>query len=115
MQRWILVLMLVALSTSAFAKGKTTAPASQAQLKEVLGDISWGDSKADVVNKIKKREMDRLREDKKISSDALLMQKERKDLIDRLAVAEKSYTRLEGDTGYDVSVIGDEYSSNNGE
>lgn len=115
MQRWILVLMLVALSTSAFAKGKKTAPASQAQLKEVLGDINWGDTKTDVLNKIKKREMDRLREDKKIASDALLMQKERKDLMDRIAVAEKSYTRLEGDTGYEVSVIGDEYSSNNGE
>lgn len=118
MHRWIgLVVTLAAItvSTGALAKEKAKAAEPGSALNEVLGDIKWGDSKQDVIKKIKDKEMARLREDKKITSDAILMQKERKDLLDRVATAEKSYARLEGDTGYEVSVIADEYSTNNGE
>lgn len=118
MHRWIgLVVTLAALSVSAgaLAKGKAKAAAPGTALNEVLGEIKWGDSKQDVIKKIKDKEMATLREDKKITSDAILMQKERKDLLERIATAEKSYARLEGETGYEVSVIADEFSTNNGE
>lgn len=119
MHRWIgLVITLAALASSSavFAKEKPKAPQAATALNEILADIKWGDSKEEVFKKIKTREMDKLREDKKITSDAILMQKGRKELLDRLALAEKSYARLEGtETGYEVSVIADEFSPNNGE
>lgn len=85
-------------------------------LGEVLGDIQWGDSRQNVIQKLKSQGMKELREDEKLKRDRVLLQQERKKLMDRLGEAEKSHTRLEGDnTGYEVSVIADEFSSNNGE
>ncbi len=119
MHRWIgLVITLAALASGSvvFAKEKPKAAPAATALNEILAEIKWGDSKEDVLKKIKQRDMDKLREDKTITSDAILMQKGRKDLLDRLAIAEKSYARLEGtETGYEVSVVADEFSTNNGE
>lgn len=108
------VLLVLGLSTSATAKSKAKSDLSS-ELSETLGDIKWGDSKKDVLAKLKKSEMDKLRKDESIKRDMLLLQKERKALLDRLATAEKSYTRLEGRTGYEVSVVADEFTTNNGE
>lgn len=98
---------------SAFAK-KKARKADQA-LSDVLGKIKWGDSKSDVLSKMKKQGMDDLRKDKKLKRDPVLMHGERKRLMARVTAAEKSFTRLDGDHGYDVSVISDEFSSNSGE
>lgn len=120
---WIVTLsMFVALGLSSTAVGQKkpgkkteTVVAPAAGLNETLGAIKWGDSKKDVLEKLKKVEMDRLRADKSISRDQLLLQQERKALMDRLGAAEKSYTKLEGRTGYEVSVVADEFTTNNGE
>ncbi len=85
-------------------------------LSDVLGDIKWGDSRTEVLKKLKSQGMQELRKDPKLRRDRVLLQRERKRLMDRIGRAEKSYTRLEGErTGYEVSVIADEYSTNNGE
>jgi len=99
----------------ASAKSKSKKVAQATPLNEALGDVKWGDAKKDILAKLRKVEMDRLRADESIRRDQLLLQRERKALMDRLAAADKSYTRLEGRTGYEVSVIADEFTSNNGE
>ena len=97
------------------AKSKSKKVEQATPLNEALGDIKWGDTKKDILDKLKKSETERFRKDESIRRDQLLMQRERKALMDRLAAADKSYTRLEGRTGYEVSVIADEFTSNNGE
>lgn len=85
-------------------------------LSDVLGGIKWGDTRSEVLDKLKDQGMKDLRKDPKLKRDRVLLQRERKRLMDRMGTAEKSYTRLEGQsTGYEVSVIADEFSSNNGE
>ena len=115
-------LLLIAIATfftvsafapNAFAKKSTKRKSSE--LAKVLGDVKWGDSKDTVLKKMKTQLMAEARKDPRVKKDPLLMQKARKTAIDRHKKAEKSFTRLAGDTGYEVSVIGDEFSSDNGE
>lgn len=118
-RRFLLMLMVVfglsLVGAPAFAKGKTKKK-QKTGLAAVLGDVSWGDSKEDVLKKMKSQLMTEARKDPKVKRDPLLMQKARKGALDRHKKAEKSYTRLIGEnTGYEVSVIGDEFSSDNGE
>ena len=102
-------------ASTATAKKKTKKKANHG-LAQVLGDVKWGDSKDTVLKKMKSQLMKEAKKDPKVKRDPLLMQKARKGALDRHKRAEKSYTRLQGDnTGYEVSVIADEYSSDNGE
>jgi hypothetical protein len=110
---------MVFLSFSVFAmpafakKGETK---KKSELAAVLGDVKWGDSKDTVLKKMKSQLMSEAKKDPKVKKDPLLMQQARKGALERHKSAEKSYTRLEGEnTGYEVSVIADEFSSNNGE
>ena len=89
---------------------------SGSELAAVLGEVQWGDSKEAVLEKMKSQLMDEAKKDGKIKKDPILLQKARKRALDRFNAAKKSYKRLDGDnTGYEVSVIADEFSTNNGE
>ncbi len=118
LQRRFLLTLMVMLSFTFFAAPNAFAKSTRkkSELATVLGDVKWGDSKDVVLAKMKSQLMVEAKKDAKVKKDPLLMQKARKGAIDRHKKAEKSYTRLEGDnTGYEVSVIADEFSSNNGE
>lgn len=116
-RRRILLSFMVMLGlTLSLVSNATAKPRSGSELAAVLGDVKWGDSKDEVLKKMKSQLMDEARKDEKIKRDPILLQKARKKALERYAEAEKSYKRLEGDnTGYEVSVIADEFSSNNGE
>ncbi len=112
---WILnvLLALTFVGGPAFAKSKKKA--KKPELADVLGDIKWGDTKKEVLKKIKSSMMREIIQ-KKGSRDMVLLQRKRKAVMNRYKIAEKSYKTLGGgDTGFEVSIIGDEFSSNNGE
>jgi hypothetical protein len=107
-----LLAFVVAMPVAMAKKGKK----DQDELAKVLGEIEWGDSKDVVLKKIEKQMMAEARKDPKLKRDRILLQREMKKIKDRTRTAEKSYTRLQGsNTGYEVSVIADEFSTNNGE
>lgn len=86
------------------------------QLSAVLGGIKWGASDKDVVELIKKQRLDEMSKDQKLRKDPLLMQESRKQLVDQITTIEKTKTELKGErTGYEVSVISDEFTPNVGE
>ncbi len=113
----VLSLAVAGSSSTAFAQ-KKAAPqqADQTQLSSVLGDISWGDRKNDVVQKMRSAMLTKLREDPKLRSDRTLMQEEHRKVLARVKAIEDSYTELKGErSGYEVSVISGEFMQNNGE
>lgn len=116
-RRRFLLAFMVLLSVSFFGVSNAAAKKrSKTDLASVLGNVKWGDSKDEVLKKMRTQLMSEAKKDPKVKRDAILMQKARKKALDRHKKAEKSYTRLEGDnTGYEVSVIADEFSTNNGE
>ncbi len=98
------------------AMAKKKASEKSDTLAEVLGDIKWGDSKETVLEKLEDQMMDAARKDPKLKRDRILLQKEMQRIKSKNAKAKKTYTRLQGtNTGYEVSVIADEFSTNNGE
>ncbi len=114
---WMLNILIAVslLSAPAFARSKKKKKVERPQLADVLGEIKWGDSKEDVLKKMKSSMKKGLIQ-KKGSRDMVALQRKRKAIMDRHAKAKKSYKPLSGDdTGYEVSVISDEFSSNNGE
>ncbi len=120
LRRRILLTMMVMLSFTLMTVGTASAKKKSNQkntgLSAVLGEIEWGDSKAEVLDKMKTQLMAEAKEDAKAKRDPVLLQKARKKALSRYKAADKSYTKLEGtDTGYEVSVIADEFSVNNGE
>lgn len=127
-KRWSALLITLVMSCvtlgvtqpDAFAKKKSSKPKVQQQkvdkIAAVLGDMKWGASDKDVVELIKKQRLDEMSKDQKLRKDPLLMQEARKQLVDQLSTIEKTKTELKGDrTGYEVSVIADEFTPNVGE
>ena len=112
---WMLSILIAVslLSAPAFARSKKKK-ADKPELSDVLGDIKWGDSKDEVLKKMKSSMMKKIKQ-KKGSRDMVALQRKRKAVMNRHKVAEKSYKALSGDTGYEVSIIADEFSTNNGE
>lgn len=103
-------------SSTAFAQKKAAQQAEQTGLSSVLGDISWGDRKNDVIQKMRNGMLNKLREDPKLRSDRTLMQEEHRKVLARVKAIEDSYTELKGDrSGFEVSVISGEFMQNNGE
>jgi hypothetical protein len=91
-------------------------PAASSGLSETLGEIEWGDSREQVLEKLKKRMLDTLDERQDLKHDRVKMQEARKRLLDRHERIAESYDRLEGKrTGYEVSVIAGEFTKNNDE
>jgi hypothetical protein len=91
--------------------GVGVAWAASGDLDSVLGDVSWGDDKEQVIRKMKQQRIEALRNRPDLEHDRLALQKARKKVIDKFQTAEKTYTPLTGDdTGYEVSVISGEFT-----
>ena len=85
-------------------------------LNHVLGEIEWGDSKDQVLKKLKAKMLKKLRQRKDLRHDRVKMQRAHRRLNDEFEEIKASYQELEGKkTGYEVSVIADEYTKNNSE
>ncbi|MBA2661757.1 MAG: hypothetical protein H0U74_05640 [Bradymonadaceae bacterium] len=110
----VVVSLAVMMQTEeSFAQKKAAAKPG---LAAVLGEISWGDRKDDVIQKLRTDMINKLNDDSKLRSDRVLMQDARRRVLDNIKVVEESYTRLQGDrSGYEVSVVAGEFTKNNGE
>lgn len=80
-----------------------------------LGNIEWGDKREKVVEKVRQQMLDGLRKRDDLKHDRVLMQRERRRLLDEIARFKKSYEKLDSDTSYKVSIISDEFIKGNGE
>ncbi len=101
------LLLALFVSVPAFAgEGGLAAP---------LGEIEWGDSKDEVLDKIKDQMLDELRKRDDLRRDRVAMQRARKRVIDKHRDVAESYEKLDDNSGYEVSVIANEFNKNNGE
>lgn len=91
------------------------ALAAKNDLSSPLGEIEWGDGKKEVVKKVKKQMLSKLRERDELRRDRVLMQRERKRIVDDVARLEKSYEKLGANSDYRVSVISDEFRKDGGQ
>ena len=103
---FVVAVAALLVSSPAFAKQSLTAP---------LGEIEWGDSKEEVLEKLKKQMLDKLRERDDLRRDRVKMQRARKAVIDQHERIEESYEELDGNSGYDISVIADEFEEDQGQ
>lgn len=101
-----LVICFVAPAMAAEKSGNLRAP---------LGEIRWGDSRQKVVAKVKTQLMDRMRKDDKFKGNRVLLQREHSRLLNKVEKFEASYEELDDSSGYQVSVVSDEFSRQNGE
>ena len=107
--------LLIALSTMVllFLLVPQTA---MAEIDSVLGEIEWGDTKEEVIEKLRTEMMNQLREDSRLRNDRVAMQRERQRVLDRMRRIEDSYTSLRGSrTGFEVSVVSREFNPDNSE
>lgn len=89
---------------------------ARAEIADVLGDIQWGDSHMEVIEKIREARLAELREDPRNRNDRVAMQRARQRVLDQMRAAEDSFIELRGRrTGYEVSVVAEEFVPNNGE
>ncbi|RAL23493.1 hypothetical protein DL240_04850 [Lujinxingia litoralis] len=103
----ILALFMLAISAPASAEDGIAA---------MLGDIEWGDSRQDVVEKLRTQMLAELRNDERLRNDRVAMQRERQRALDRARAVEDSHTQLQGArTGYEVSIIAGEFKKDNRE
>lgn len=87
-----------------------------ADLGEVLGEIEWGDSREEVLEKLREERLAELREDHSLRSNPARMQDARQRVLDQMRGVEDSYTELEGSsTGFEVSVVAEEFTPDNNE
>lgn len=101
----LLALMLVFLPQTAMA-----------QIDSVLGDIQWGDSPSEVVEKLRASALAELQDDARLRNDRVAMQRARQRTLDQMRRIEDSLTPLRGErTGFEVSVVGGEFTSDNNE
>lgn len=93
------------------------APATAtAQLGDVLGDVQWGDDRDEVIENIRADKLDELRSDPELRNNRTAMQNARQRVLNQVSRIEDSYTELEGErTDYDVSVIAEEFTTDNDE
>lgn len=85
-------------------------------LKAVLGTVVWGERKDEVLAKLRDESFGKLRDDPALRRDSVLMQEARRTAVERFKEVEKSWKELNGQrSGYEVSVVSDEFSPNNGE
>ncbi len=114
---FVMAIMMVGLmSTTAMAEKKSKKK-GEARIDAVLGDLKWGDSKKKVLDYIKDQRLDALKKDKKLKKDRVRMQAERKRVLEWHSKVEDSYTRFKKKEGseYEVSLISNHYTKNNGE
>lgn len=102
-----LVLML-GFSASAMAAGNEA-------LRAPLGEIKWGDSRDQVAEKVKSQMLDKLRQRKDLKNDRVLLQREHTRVVDQANEFKNSYEALDHKSGYQVSVISEEFTRGSGE
>lgn len=86
------------------------------RLDSALDNVEWGDSKDEVLEKIKERHLDELRSRPALQNSRVEMQQARTRVLEQIEAIEESYTELEdGEDAYDVSVVADEYTKDNNE
>ncbi|TXD37545.1 hypothetical protein FRC98_07585 [Lujinxingia vulgaris] len=93
---------------------------SQATAEEgiagMLGAIEWGDSRDEVVEKLREQMIQEVRDDESLRGDRVAMQRARQRALDRARAVEDSHTPLRGArTGYEVSIISGEFNKDNNE
>lgn len=87
-----------------------------AGIDSVLGEIEWGDTKDEVIQKLRTEKLAELREDRALRNDSVAMQRARQRTLDEIRRIEDSHTQLQGSrTGFEVSVVAGEFTSDNGE
>jgi len=92
------------------------ATAADKSLESVLENVDWGDSKDEVLKKLKKQKMAKLRQKEELKHNRVKMQQARRRAMDEIDRIENSYTELdEGGGGYKVSVIANEFTRGNNE
>lgn len=103
-------LLVLAFAAPAMAKG-----APKGDLNAPLGQVKWGDSRKEVVNKVKEQLLDAMRKDEKLKGNRVALQREHARILSKVDEFDASYERLDAKSGYHVSVISDEFSRQNGE
>ncbi len=89
---------------------------AQAEMGNVLGEIQWGDSKDDVLQKLRSEKLGELRESSRLRNDQAAMQRARQGVLDEMRRIEDTYTELkDGAREYAVSVIAGEFTPDNNE
>lgn len=112
----VLSLAVAGAPDTVMAQSKAAQKNEQQGLAAVLGDISWGERKDEVIQKMRNAMLAKLREDPKLRSDRTLMQQEHRGVLERVKAIEDSYIELKGQrSGFEVSVITGEFVQNNGE
>jgi hypothetical protein len=106
----------VAWAGDAKKESKSAQKADDKGLSVALEPLKWGDTKTEVIEKLKAKEEAALLEDAKLRNDKILMQRARKEILDRSVELDKSHVRFNGEkSGYEVSVIAEEFTDRNGE
>ncbi|MFU8802483.1 MAG: hypothetical protein ACNA8W_01620 [Bradymonadaceae bacterium] len=115
LKRYLTLLICVGVSMMALGHSSPAQAQNQA-LAGVLGEVQWGDRKGDVLKKLRAEMLAKVNADESLKSDRVLMQEARRRALDEMKTVENSYKRLQGErTGFEVSVIAGEFTSNNGE
>ncbi|AWV89041.1 hypothetical protein [Bradymonas sediminis] len=87
----------------------------EGNLNAPLGTVKWGDSRKDVVKKVKEQLLEAMRTDNKFKGNRVLLQREHTRILNKVDEFSASYEKLDANAGYQVSVISDEFSRQNGE
>ncbi len=96
--------------------GVPSVASANQSLDEVLGEIEWGDTKDEVLEKLKSQMFESMRQRADVQHNRVKLQEIRKRMVDKFEEIKESHTKLEGEkTGYEVSVISGEYTKNNNE
>jgi hypothetical protein len=80
-----------------------------------LGEIDWGDSRAEVAKKVKAQMLEKLRQREDLKGNRVLLHREHARVLAQIDEFKESYEVLDDSSGYRVSVISDEFSRGNGE
>lgn len=109
----IVVAALAVLSGHALAADSAN---QREKLEAVLGEIDWGDSHKQVIDKIRAALLDRLRSDARLKRNRSEMQKARDRVIDKVERIRSGYEKLDSKTNsYQHSVIADDITFREGE
>lgn len=105
------IMLVMAIASPALAeKGKKHT------LEDSLQGIKWGDSRLEVYKKISARMNEDLNNDKSLKRDNIKKQRALKDLMDKKRKFEESRVQFKSErTGYEVSVVANEFTPNNNE
>jgi len=109
---------VLAVFVAAVALVFTVSPANAGdkELESVLGEVEWGDSRDEVLQKLKQEMLRELRQREDLEHNRVEMQEARERVMEKFDRIRESYEELDGEnSGYRVSVVSDEFTRNNDE